>query len=553
MALSTEERTIMEDLIRQGRSRGEVAGYIGSLRRGVSEEPEEPEMAQPQQAQQPKKTGIIGDIPSDIKETGTALKETGGKFKQDISRIKENVRTGETGKIEAIGQGIGSGAMAASRAVGDIFMGGAKLFASPETEKGTKEFIGGVAKQTAKDPIISRLTKNISELATQIEDKDPNTYESLRAILGTGALAADVAGITPAKKVGAIAREGVETGAEVATKAGVKTKSGLGKITPTIKRVPEETLKQRVVGELTDAYEKSFIGNNKTTLNRLEKVANKSSYGDKRFTVRELFGELADEGYMPVRKGELADMNPIIDDLGTRQKKIFTELIPILDKVPKNKMKITALRKTILAKIQADGRFSLDFERATREAERALNSLENKYGKEIKLSQLQNAKVQAAKKSKAFKTEVFEQDVNNIIDRTFRDAIDERVPGGLYKEANDRWGKLQRMINTAEAIDNQKIDIGALGSKVGQLGGALAVGGFLFPVTGPGSLVVAGISATYGGNQVAKYLRYMRFNPKKFNRIISEIKGDQDLIEKLMKTATGEDKAFLQDTLKQTH
>ncbi|PIR88822.1 MAG: hypothetical protein COU09_00120 [Candidatus Harrisonbacteria bacterium CG10_big_fil_rev_8_21_14_0_10_44_23] len=547
MALSQEEKEIVSELKQKGKNPAEIAGYLGTLRSNASmpvdpEQPTQPTTTQPSQS-----FPRLRDMGSDIKETGTGIKDVIQRRGDKLGGILDAYGKGEQGALSTGFQTATNFLGGVGEVAGQALMGGLKMFTTPQQERDVKNVVTSGAEKFMAMPETKQWIQNMNDL----KEENPEMARNIIATMEGGEYLLEFMGLSKAKDVVSggvdVVGEGIDAGIDAAKRGTNKFKEAL---TPAKAAVqPVKSARARGVEELKDAYVKSFLGNNqKAILNKLDKHVQISSSAKRKFTIDELFEELANNGYQPTIKGELADMSGVLSDIGRRQDEIFDNLIPLLEKF-REKIKIADLEKTILGRIKADSRFSLDYEKAIAEAKRSLNSLKSKYGDSISLADLQNAKVQAAKKSRAFKSELFEQDVSNVLDSTFAKTIDDAVPGGIYNEANARWGELERMYKTASILDNEKIGIGPLGGKVGQLGGAMLLGGAAFPVSGPGALVVAGISATYGGNQVAKFLRSLRFNPKKFASIVSDIQKDQQLIQKILDESSGIDKKFLEQTL----
>jgi len=118
--------------------------------------------------------------------------------------------------------------------------------------------------------------------------------------------------------------------------------------------------------------------------------------------------------------------------------------------------------------------------------------------------------------------------------------------------------RLFRMKETLNIFDNRKLKVDAISQAMGRLLGLsvlsapIAVG--LGAVSGAvglgiatgGSLFIAGIAAHLGANFVAKIVRNSRFNPQVMQQLRQGMNTDKVLLNKLMKEATGEDKAILQ-------
>lgn len=282
--LTQEEKIIAQQLKKEGYQTGEIISHIGAKRLKSSSSIDQKrlddlnEREQLSLEQTKKEQSRLSDIPSDIAETGTALKETGEAFNQDIAGINERVASGETGFGESLGQKVASGVRAAGRGFGDLFIGGLKLFTTPEQEPQAQKMFADIAEKSIQDPILGRLVSNAGEIMNQIKEKDPNTYESMRSLLTVGAGAAEVAGYAPAKRGFSAGFRTLDTGVESTSR---RFKSLITRPTKSIDDVVMQadeaiTTQVRQLAELpetaTPAQIRAFAEQNQIPMNLKEKM-----------------------------------------------------------------------------------------------------------------------------------------------------------------------------------------------------------------------------------------------------------------------------------------
>lgn len=321
------------------------------------------------------------------------------------------------------------------------------------------------------------------------------------------------------------------------------TARGIRQVNRTLK--PES--KEIAINSLAEGYQKSFVADKSSINNSLDKIAKISSRTGGPKSKEGLLKEIAELGYVPTIEGKLANMRPVIDDLG-RMRKEMVDWIDSFIKPVKEKISISQLKKRVNISIKDD--FGIDVVKTQKQVDSIFKSLQEKFGAKLSASQVNQIRVEMNKLTKSFQKEQFIQDTQNAIARVTRNVIDELVPTGIVRDINKEMSKLFRVEDVARVFHNKPIDAGFMGEAMGRFLGTAGGATLGLSIAGPGGLVIAGVLANMGSRAVASMIRKARFNPKIIEAIRQGVANQQDIIKRLISNASKEDAAVLRQLLK---
>jgi hypothetical protein len=334
------------------------------------------------------------------------------------------------------------------------------------------------------------------------------------------------------------------------TQLGVMGTKGIANFTSKSIRKVQNNLRPRdrdtAIDSLTEAYQKSFFDDRSAPTKKLKLITNKSRRVGGPDTPEGVLRELSSEGYTPTVKGALADMDPILSDLGTRIGTLSEGMTPTLQQI-KTRTPIETLRKNALDAVAQRG--DIDQASARREVNKIFTEWTNKYGKNISAVQLNEMRTEAGRRSIALRRDkdVFRSDASNEVRDSLRTTLLDLDESGAISQSLAEQTRLYRMQDVARVVDDRQINVGFLGSSMGRylgvVGGAMAG----FGASGPGALVIAGIMANLGANQVAKIMRQTRFTPALRRTIQEGFDQDQQLLNRMLDDATPQDQVIIRN------
>lgn len=199
-----------------------------------------------------KRTGqMLGDIPQDIQKTGQNIASTFQRGQERIGNIQERTISGEqslaSGAFQTIGQGLSTGA----GIIGDLFIGGASLFTTPQEEQVIQDkLVQGVQALGKTD-----VGQGVAELADQYNEfkqSNPEIAGNLEASLGFAEAVLEVTGAGPGLKAAKQAgRRGTQAVAN-ATGEALEATAGVLKNVPSVSGIskPKKGIEQ-LVKEIT--------------------------------------------------------------------------------------------------------------------------------------------------------------------------------------------------------------------------------------------------------------------------------------------------------------
>lgn len=387
---------------------------------------------------------------------------------------------------------------------------------------------GKVTDTIAETPLF----KEIGELEAQghiSPEKTPGLYQ-LEDALAIASAGGEIAGtITGARGLATDLPRTAASAQKLIQSTFKQTDDGIQPTTQTFVETarladPEQYTQAKT--KLTDTYMDSIV-NTETARKKLEAIALQEGIEPRQ--VVENFVEsggfangVNDSGKVTFFKTreDFRDRKQVLGKTISDYMKTQTELTNIDD-----------LRASIRADIENHGDLFTS-ERAMEEANKLLDSIEARYGKNLTPSQLHEMRVEANTK---YPREAKNHEIGayTAIGNATRDRIDEIVGDKTIREANAAWGNLARQERVINILDGQKVDVGLLNDSIGSYIGASAVGTAGF-VTGSGSLVIAGLASTVGAKTFANWVRRRRINDPEVQKVLDVLREDQAIANKLI-------------------
>ena len=553
---TTQEKQVIDELKAKGKTPQQIAGYIGGLRTNASSGIARELGEEPKPFDEGVLSRIAKDAPSDIIETGKrAFGATNEAGKDIVSTFKRD-DIGFADKVVAAGSQAFKGV---GRFLGETFVGAAKLVTTDNFEKQGAEAMQEVGTKLAK-------TDLVQDTMAWYESQDDNKKQMIKNILGYVEGAAELVGAgtgTRAFKATLNAgKEAAKLPKEVFEE--VITFARQGRPEKSIRLVNEtidEATRTKAINNLADVYNSSMVENRQAINTKLDKLAQEQTFGDKRVTRDDLVMELAKEGYVPDVKERLADFRGVFDDIRERQSKVMQALEPVL-KNTKATTRLDEFEKRIINQVNNNPQIGADYQKTVDEVKRIMESyrVNPRYGAskpaaEVDLTAEMVNNIRKEMNSRFDNSDVsvsrsiFETDSDYAVGKAAREWLDEAVPDESARKANAEWARLNTIRQTAEAFNNQQIDVGvwgrALGSYMTTIGGTAAGAA----AAGPIGAVTIGILTKIGGDKLADMLRKKAFNPEVTAKIRQAMRQDDELVAKLMETASQQEKDYFKDFL----
>lgn len=555
MAFSPEEKQVIDKLKAQGKSPTQIAGYIGGMRTNSPSTIARVLGEEPKPVDEGMFSSIIKDIPSDIVETGKrafgATNEAGKAIfdttqRKDIGFLQKEVNAGSQ-FIKGVG-----------RFLGETFLGAAKLGTTDKFEKQAGAAMNEVGEKIAE-------TDFAQDTVAWYESQDDNKKQAIQNILGYAEGLGELAG-------GGTIIKGFKSGVN-ATKNAVQVKAAFdnvmtlakeGKPAKSIKLANEaldDVTREAAIDNLTEVYNSSMVENRQSINTKLDKLAQESSFGDKKVTRDSLVRDLAAEGYVPQPKGRLADFNQVFEEIGADQKKVMEAYEPLV-KNTRQTIRLDEFENRIISQIDANKQIGADYQKTVDEVHRIMESyrVNPRYGAkkpaaEVDLTAEMVNNIRKEMNSRFDNSDVsvsrsiFETDSDYAVGKASREWLDEAIPDEAARKANGEWARLNTLRKTAEIFHNQQIDVGiwgrALGSYMTTIG-ATAAGA---AAGGPLAAVTIGILTKLGGDALADSLRRKAFSPEVVAQIRSTLRKNDDIVQQLNATADQQSKDLIKDFL----
>lgn len=557
---TTQEKQVIDQLKAQGKTPQQIAGYIGGLRTNAPSAISRELGEEPKQFDESTLSRIVKDVPSDIVETGKrafgATNEAGrgivDTFKRDDIGMADKVVTAGSQAFKGIG-----------RFLGETFLGAAKLTTTDEFEKQA-----GAAALEVGEKIAS--TDFVKDTVAWYDSQDDNKKRQIQNILGYAEGLVELVGAGTIVKG---AKAGVKGSKEAALASSEAITSGLndvitlakqGKPSKAIKIANEsvdDVTRETAIDKLADIYNSSMVENRQSINTKLDKLAQESSFGDKKATRDTLIRDLAAEGYVPQPEGRLANFTQVFDEIRTDQKRVMEAYEPLV-KNTRQTIRLDEFENRIIKQVDANPQIGADYQKTVDEVRRIIESYRvnprygaNKPSGEVDLNAEMVNNIRKEMNSRFDNSDVsvsrsiFETDSDYAVGKASREWLDEAIPDEAARKANGEWARLNTLRQTAEVFHNQQIDVGvwgrALGSYMTTIGGTAAGG----VAAGPIGAVTVGILTKIGGDALADMLRKKAFSPEVVAQIRSTLKQSDDIVEQLNKTADQQSKDLIKDFL----
>lgn len=400
-------------------------------------------------------------------------------------------------------------------------------------------------------------------------DYVPNDLGFLEDALKSAQSLGEVAGVTAGAGAGPSqvsrlagrAKEAiVDVGREALDRTLKVTDNLSERVTPktvrTALRINEPETRSKAITELEDAYKTGLIEGRKATNNKLETLAAGESIAGAPVTRDMLIRELAEEGYTPKIEGQFAKFDEVFDDIETRQRNLMDdldrELAPLTSRI-ESQTSLDRIMADAEAALRNNPQIGAGLTSSLNELNRMFKSFAEKYGDTLTPIEVNQIRKEMNRVTKAYKAKggeaIFEMDTADAVGKATRQRLDEVVPSGKVSALNKEWARLNRVEQTARILNNEIVETGIFGRKIGSYVttvGASLVG---LNLAGPGGLIVASIFAQLGGDAFATFLRNKKFRPELRDAILKQIKEDPKTADRLIREASPENKAFLRNAI----
>lgn len=558
MALNDFQKDEARRLFAEGRSVSDVYKHLGAKSAGFKSPlefsaPASPLAQKPGFAERTAETldlvgRTVADLPQDVTSLGRGVQDVTRKLGTNLS---EAVTTPGLSLTQR-GAGLISAPVSfGTGLVGEGVVGAARFAATPETEQAATEFIGKKAEEVMQTDTVKGATDWYNSLDEQ------NKYTVSRLFAPALDLVSTAAPVGLFK--GMFGKAAKSTGLPDVTpkiqEAFTKAETGdVSDATRIANATLDETTRATEVDNLAKAYQDSLVGD-RTKVNRLlQEQAADMTRGDVTVTQDDLIKSLANEGIIPDVRGKLADFTNELRNLEKRQNELFKAYEPIL-----NSSKATAsldeIAKLANESIIDSPTIRFDVTGTQNKLNDIIENLriKNRLDADGKLTakQIDQISRDANAESKAFRDSgnKFEADVYSELGRVARQWLNENIPDDSFRKVNDEWLRLEQVKRTAEAMQNQQVDVGILGRALGSYVTTLTGVTLGASVGNPFMAVAAGILTKMGGDQIADALRSTRFSPEIRAKLQERLTSDKELIEKLKETATTQDNKNLFEEL----
>ena len=538
LTLTPEETKEARLLKLQGKSTEDISSYLSGKRIGA-----------------PSSLSIMRQEPirpqSFERETGQDIMETFQGIKGAFGRSREGVTQAKFGEgytpAQRVSGAVTSAALLPFDVAGEAVMGGLKV-ASPQ---GVEDVAGEALQSGVTKALDTDFAQGAMNWYDNLAPEAQITFGQLAK--GSEVFTEGIGGGVLSKLLGKGRRSVPDRGAFEQTVTNATQEATQGNFAPAT-RVVHETLdpaaRQKAVDDLSQSYMSSMVEDRTAINNRLDDLAAKTNrFSDEEVTRDTLIRQLADEGYIPEIEGRRARFETSIRDAQTRQSELMGDMQSVLDQ-SRETISTAEFYELMRKALREDPRIGTDINEALKRIDTLEAGATTKYGDDLTAKQVNDLKIEGNQKrgDVGKTTDPVVTDIWSAQARTGNEWLNTRISDDLFKRTNAEWGRLQTLQDTMTILRNQQIDVGllgrALGSYVTTVGGT-AIG---LSVGGPGGLVVAGLLAKIGADNLADLIRKRMFN-EDTTRIIREVmKKDDELRVKLKEEAkTMEGKNIIDD------
>lgn len=245
------------------------------------------------------------------------------------------------------------------------------------------------------------------------------------------------------KRAGVGAIYGAAGGAVLAPALGGATRAvgaGTSAVRNLLRKSVGDETPEELVGTVTDSLTRSFVEDRPAMLNGLNRIAQryKNSLGD--IGDNELVQEVAEAGYIPEVRGQVANFKAGIDDVEKKQgtlSEAVTKLVQRFDTTGEPVITLQKFNDDVLEAIQR--RTDIDIASAESQFRRRMQAIQKEHGVNLSATAVDEIRRQANKKGPKG---TFVADVNSEVGRVARNVLDEVNPDirRLNESHNDLEG-----------------------------------------------------------------------------------------------------------------
>lgn len=535
MALNEFQKQEAQKLFSEGKSTIDVYRHLGAKSAGFKSPLEV--TSQESVLSKPSSTRsnfgeVVSDIPQDI---GTGIKQLGEGYLDRYARLKETAGAGLRGEQSIVETAAQLSTNIAGGLIADpayqLLKTGASFLTTPKQETE----IGQQVSQSVQD------IGNKTGITSWYTNLDERAKRNVNAALDL----ADVAPVSLLGKAKSLFSKAPEVDATPKLQdALIRAEQGdISDATRIATASLDEATRTNETAKLAKAYQDSLVGDRVKVNRLLQEQANDMSRKGEVFTQDELIQNLANEGVIPDIRGKLADFTAEIRNLDKRQNELFKAYEPVLASA-----KATASIDDFSAYAQRslgdspNLRFELD--KAEAQLNNIVDNLRRSYGLDetgkLTASQIDDISRLANARTKAYRDggDTFQADVYSELGRAARQWLNDNIPDESFKQVNQEWLRIENIKRTAEAMQNQQVDVGLLGRALGSYVTTLTGVTLGASMGNPFTSVAAGILTKMGGDAIADALRSTKFSPEIRTKLQERLTNDKALIEKLKETAT---------------
>lgn len=557
--LTEEQKTKIRLLKQEGKSLDEIKSYLAGSALGSPSTIayEKGEVSTP--SSQKKSIGAsdfatgvaktVIDIPQDITQLGQGVLNVGKNLYSNVKSGFLNENISIPSKIANIPSSVVS---AGTGLVGEGIGFAMKAAVPPSVEQATADVVGqGIEKAMQTDTVKSAVDWYNSQ-------DEQTKFNVTRLMLPAADLVTTVAPVGMfngllSKVTGKadIPKPNVE---QKITEAFTKAEAGdIGDATRIANATLDPATRETEVAKLAKAYQDSLVGDRVKVNRLLQEQAADMSRGGVTVTQDDLIKAMANEGIIPDLRGKLADFTTAVNDLSKRQDELFKAYEPVLA-ASKATASVDDFSQYALRSMSDSPNLRFELDKASSQLDSIIANLRRSYNLDetgtLTAKQIDDISRQANARTKAYReTDTFQADVYSELGRAARKWLNDNIPDESFRKVNDEWLRLEQIKRTAEAMQNQQVDIGIIGRALGSYVTTLTGVTLAASVGNPFTAVAAGILTKMGGDQLADMLRSTRFSPEIRAKLQERLTSDKDLIARLKETATTQENKNMYDQL----
>lgn len=296
------------------------------------------------------------------------------------------------------------------------------------------------------------------------------------------------------------------------------------KLSPSIPQDIKEEAVEELSGAwngLTDEYK------NLRDFSNRQKAKGKNS--------RDISKILTDEVLVPEVKDGVLDTRGIIETASDRITDYADKSRKILANFDDKKTTLETLKKEIesVVKDSPDINASGNLKKALKDIDNKIEGFREAYGDTLTPTNMHDIRIRMNEITKAFNTDMFEQDTANAIGDAVRSLLDSTVDDDIYRRTNKQIGDLMVAKQYLKKADGRKIGGGKMSQMMARLTGATIGSQGNVPIISP-------VLGAMGGDKAQKVLRQWSFASPNTRRILRKVLKNSDLDDEIaQKTAQG--------------